>query len=83
LPPPNETDIENGILEAPLIALIDAYYDSALTLTDGQIPTASLWTMTIYSPTLSLAGGAVLDNLVTTHLTRAVAGTQRGRQRVA
>jgi len=83
LPPPNETDIENGILEAPLIALIDAYYDAALTLTDTIIPTPTLWTMTVYSPTLTLAGGSILDNLVTTHLTRSVAGTQRGRQRVA
>jgi hypothetical protein len=83
LPPPNETDIENGVLETILIDLIDAYYDEALILSDAQIPTASLWQMTIYSPTLSLVEETVVDNLVTTHLTRSVAGTQRGRQRVA
>jgi hypothetical protein len=83
LPPPNETDIENGALEASLVALIDEYYDTARILTDSFIPTATLWQMTIYSPTLSEVAGVPVDNLVTTHLTRGIAGTQRGRQRVA
>jgi hypothetical protein len=83
LPPPNETDIENGALEAPLIALIQAYYTDVIGIGDGNIPIQNSWSMTIYSPTLSAATSTVVDTPVTSFQVRSIAGTQRGRQRVS
>ena len=83
LPPPNETDIENGALEAPLIALIQDYYNGVLSIGDGNVPVQNNWVLTVYSPTLSEAMSTVVDTPVVSFQVRSIAGTQRGRQRVS
>jgi hypothetical protein len=81
LPPPNETDIENGILESILVTLIETYYANAMTINFAD-PALDEWKLTVYSPTLSLINENVTDNLVTNVIVRPVAGSQRGRQSV-
>ncbi len=77
---PTEDRQANGIITAGHIAEINNLLGFILRLSVN--PSSNVYDTTIFSKTLSTPPPLIVDNLVTTQITNATLGSQRGRQLV-